>query len=150
MKIAMRHCLLLHRRPPVAGKGTECRHGSQKPTGHSAAIYDERTKLTIFNSSCILCNRDLDAVAGRRLIFSRRWGPDAAARADAIESDGLIPWVCQQCSGSICPRCQSPLQFPMGRDAYRSDGSLVHVAVMPFDPGCINADCVLHHATVTC
>ncbi len=65
---------------------------------------------------------------------------------DAIDSinDGQQPWFCQACGKRLCSICGYPVNRPMGSDILMADGSALHCAIMPFNPGCCNSKCSNH------
>lgn len=63
-------------------------------------------------------------------------------RALAQLAKGLRPWFCQRCGHRTCRDCGAPTRLPMGSDYVTSDGSaILHVAIFPVSPGCINPEC---------
>jgi hypothetical protein len=68
--------------------------------------------------------------------------PPVRERALGQVAAGQRPWFCQRCGHRLCQKCGSPLRLPMGSDYLTPDGSAVlHVAVFPVNPGCINSQC---------
>ena len=70
-----------------------------------------------------------------------KWTDDAIERARQDYLAGFRPWLCQKCTGRVCPKCGEPINYPMGSDVLYDSGCSSHIAVFPFDPGCSNRDC---------
>jgi len=81
------------------------------------------------------------------VIFMDFWGEKDKWTEAAIKSaknaylDGKQPWFCQVCGERKCSKCGSPINYPMGSDILYGNGCSSHVAMLPFDPGCINPAC---------
>jgi hypothetical protein len=71
-----------------------------------------------------------------------KWTESAIAKAKNEYQNGKNPWFCQICGERKCRKCGSPTSYPMGSDILYGDGCSSHAAIFPFDPGCINPDCV--------
>lgn len=70
-----------------------------------------------------------------------KWTLPAIKRAKEEFLNGRRPWLCQICAHRKCSECGSPINYPMGSDILYDNGCSSHVAIFPFDPGCINPDC---------
>ena len=51
------------------------------------------------------------------------------------------PWFCQICGNQICHVCGSPAEYVHGCDVLYNDGRIMHFAILPIPPSCINTTC---------
>ena len=86
-------------------------------------------------------------------IYMIVWGEKGLWRDVLIERakeeylNGYQPWFCQICGKMICSECGDATKLPLGSDVLCVDGSILHVAKFPVDPGCTNKDCINHQAS---
>lgn len=69
------------------------------------------------------------------------WTQGAIEKAKQEFLHGRRPWLCQLCARRECSECGAPINYPMGSDILYANGCSSHVAMSPFDPGCINTEC---------
>lgn len=70
-----------------------------------------------------------------------QWTDEAIERARQEYLAGRRPWLCQLCGERKCSQCGWPINYPMGSDILHDSGCSTHIAIFPFDPGCINKQC---------
>ena len=97
--------------------------------------------------SCIICEKSLNEVGGRRLCINDRDIPLAKTKGFSLYKKekeiihkGYKAWICQICADRLCSECGSPVQRPVGRDVIYDDGYTCHIAIFP-PLGCTNENC---------
>ncbi len=134
------------------------------------------------SSHCLLCEKTIDEIGGKRVVAQKTLGtyisatyrgggdpdfPDLSIKIDdaryilfcgkkGMWTDELIekvkeiyfnnehPWFCQKCAGKTCHICGEILNNPIGSDVIYDDGCISHVAVLCYNPGCVNESCENH------
>lgn len=71
-----------------------------------------------------------------------KWNQKAVKSAKDAYQKGFQPWYCQICGERKCKVCGSPINYPMGSDIVDDKGCISHIAIFPFDSGCINPKCI--------
>lgn len=69
------------------------------------------------------------------------WTDEIINRIKLQYLENKRPWFCQVCGNRTCRICNKPINYPMGSDVIYENGCSNHIAIFPFDPGCINSNC---------
>lgn len=69
------------------------------------------------------------------------WTDELIEKVKEIYLNDECPWFCQKCAGKTCHICGEILNNPIGSDVIYDDGCISHVAILGYNPGCVNESC---------
>ena len=104
---------------------------------------DKQTQKRLPSAKCVLCEKPLNEIGGRRLVASEKykWTKEAIDRAKIESLKGFQPWFCQVCGSRQCSVCGHPINYPGAADILYDDGSSTHCPAFAGGQGCINPNC---------